>query len=251
MSEPTALVLAAGKGTRMRSELPKPLVPVGGQPIVLRLLDSLQAAGVTDTVLVVGHGADQVRAAVGARARYAEQPEPQGMAHAVACARAALGDADEIYVFVGDSPLLKPASIQALRDHHRATGAAVTFLTAEFPAPLPYARVIWGAGGRVARCVEARDASPSELAERWLLSSHYLFRAKDLWDHLDGILPHPRTGERYLTDILDAMLFADLRIEAAVIADWRELVGPNTPDELAWAEAVLRGEDPPLPESTP
>lgn len=251
MRPPTALVLAAGKGTRMRSTLPKPLVPVAGVPLVLRLLDALEATGVTDKVLVVGHGAAEVRAAVGDRARTAMQEDQRGMAHAVAVARDTVGPADEIYVFVGDTALLRPASIQALCDEHRRRGAAVSFLTATFPHRLPYARVIRAPDGSVDRCVEERDASPEERAVREYLSSHYLFRADALWPYLPGIQPHPRTQELYLTDIL-ALLRADgRRIEAVSIPDWRELVGPNTPEEVQWAEGVLAGEDPPFPDESP
>lgn len=248
MREPSALVLAAGKGTRMRSTLPKPLVPVAGVPLVTRLLDALAEAGVRDVVLVVGHGADQVMQAVGPRARYALQPEPRGMAHAVDCAHEAMGEADELYVFVGDTALLRPASIRALRDHHRNSGAAASFLTATFAPRLPYARVVRGPDGSVARCVEERDAGPDELPIREYLSSHYLFRAEALWPYLGDIRPHPVTGELYLTDILGLLLEDGQRVEAVSIPDWRELVGPNTPAEVAWAEAVLRGEDPPFPE---
>lgn len=242
---PSALVLAAGRGTRMRSTRPKPLMPVAGRPIALWLLDSFAAAGVTDVVAVVGYGAEQVQAALAGRARFALQAQQLGMAHAVASAREALGDAAEIFVFVGDGPLVRPESIRALLAHHRATDAAVSFLCADFPIDLPYARIIQDADGRVIRAVEARDADPADLAARRLLGSHYLFQAAALWRWLGDIQPHPQTGERYLTDILGLMLAAGERVEALVIPDWRELVGPNTPEELVWAEGVLADREAP------
>ena len=248
MREPSALVLAAGKGTRMHSPLPKPLVPVGGRAIVLRLLDALAEAGVSDRVLVVGHGEASVRAAVGDRARFVTQHEQRGMAHAVACAREAMGDASEIYVFVGDTALLRPASIRALRDAHRARRAAVSFLTADFPVRLPYARVLRGPDGGVAAVIEERDAPSDALAVRQYMSSHYLTRADALWPYLDRVKPHPVTGELYLTDVLGMVLAEGRLVHAERIPDWRELVGPNTPEEVAWAEGVLAGEDRPFPE---
>ena len=248
MGEPSALVLAAGKGTRMRSPLPKPLVPVAGRAIVLRLLDALAEAGVTDRVLVVGHGAEQVMAAVGDRARFALQTEQRGMAHAVACAREAMGDCEEIYVFVGDTALLRAASIRTLRDGHRASGAAVSFLTSDFPVRLPYARVIRGQRGEVSAVIEERDAPSGALALREYMSSHYLFRADGLWPYLERVKPHPVTGELYLTDVLGMVLAEGRLVNAVSIPDWRELVGPNTPEEVSWAEGVLAGEDPPFPE---
>lgn len=248
---PVAVILAAGKGTRMRSDLPKPLVPVAGRPILVWLLDSLAAAGVGEAVVVVGHGADQVRAALGDRVRYAVQAEQRGMAHAVACAREAVGDAPELLVFVGDGPLIRPASVQALVARHRETAADVTILTARFPTSLPYARVLRDEAGKICRVVEERDATPEEAAARELLGSHYLFRAEALWAFLGQIQPHPVTGERYLTVILDLMIASGRRVESVLLPDWRELVGPNTPEERLWAEAVLAGGDPPLPERRP
>ena len=223
----------------MRSPLPKPLVPIGGRAILLRLLDAVQAAGVTDIVVVVGHGADQVRAALPAGVRTALQPEQRGMAHAVACAREAIGEAREILIFVGDSPLLFSESVTALIAHHRGTGAAASFLTARFPRDFPYARVIFDAAGRVAGCVEARDASPEQHAIPYYMTSHYLFDAAALWRALPAIGPHGDTGELYLTDILDLLIAAGERVEAVEVDDWRQLVGPNTPEEVVWAEEVL------------
>lgn len=249
MSDPTAIILAAGRGTRMRSTLPKPLVPVAGRAIVARLIDSLEAAGVGDVVLVVGFGADQVRAALGDRVRYAVQADQQGMAHAVECAREAAGDASELLVFVGDGPLVRPQSVSRLIEVHRATGAAASFLTARFPVHLPYARVAFDATGSVSAATEARDATSEALALPHYLSSHYLFRAAALWPRLARIAPHPRTGERYLTDIVGLLIADGLRVQAVEIDDWRELVGPNTPEEVAWAEGVLAGHEPPFPAS--
>lgn len=248
MSNPTAVVLAAGRGSRMRSALPKPLVPVSGKPIVVRLLDSLDVAGLSDQIVVVGYGEAQVRAELGDRVRYARQPDPQGMAQAVEVARDAVGAASEVLVFVGDGPLVRPESVRRLVEVHRATGADASFLTARFPVHLPYARAFFDETGRVSRTVEARDATPEELAHPFYLSSHYLFRAEALWPRLRRIQPHPRTGERYLTDIVALLVAEGRRVQAVPIADWRELVGPNTPEEVVWAEGVLVGQDPPLPQ---
>lgn len=238
-----ALVLAAGKGTRMRTSLPKVLVPLADRPLVLHLLDAIGATGVARRILVVGHGADQVRETLGPRWEYVLQAEQLGMAHAVSMARDLLDRPEgpgHLVVTVGDSPLLRPATLRSLLDLHLRSGAACSFLTAVYPdPPPPYARVIRDAGGRVVRCVEVHGATAEERAVRELLTSHFVFRSRDLWDHLDTIRPHPVTGERYLTDIVAPLVAAGRRVEALPVVDAGELAGLNTPEEVAWAATVL------------
>jgi len=244
MSQVCAVVLAAGKGTRMRSPEPKVLVPVAGRPLVGHLLGALEGAGVRDVVVVIGHRADEVRAALGPRYRYALQSEQRGMAHAVACAREAVGDAEQVVVTVGDAPLLRAATFARMLDHHGRTDAACTFLTSVYPEPLPpYARVIRDPSGRVVHCVEERSATPEQRQVRELLTSQYVFQAEALWAHLGGVAPHPDTGELYLTDIVPLLIAAGRRVEAVVVDDHTELTGPNTLEEVAWAEARLAERD--------
>lgn len=240
LSQSAAVLLAAGKGTRMRSPLPKPLVPLAGRALVLRLLDAVEGAGVGRPIAVVGHGADQVRAALPPRVETALQEVRDGTASAVACAEAAAAGAPEVFVLVGDSPLLRADSLQALAAHHRSTGAACSFLTATFPVSYPYARVIRAADGSVLACIEERDCTPEQAELRELLTSHYLFDAAALWRALPTVPRHPETGERYLTDVIAAIREDGGRVEALAIEDWQELVGLNTPEEVAWAEGVLR-----------
>jgi bifunctional N-acetylglucosamine-1-phosphate-uridyltransferase/glucosamine-1-phosphate-acetyltransferase GlmU-like protein len=163
------------------------------------------------------------------------------MAHAVGCAREAVGDAAHVVVTVGDAPLLRAATLRRMLDHHLQSVADCTFLCAVFPEPLPpYARVVRDAAGRVVHCVEQRDATSEQLAIRELLTSQYVFSAAALWAHLDEVTPHPETGERYLTDIVPRMLAAGRSVEAVRVDDPAELTGPNTLEEVAWAEEVLQ-----------
>jgi len=239
LSGTAAVLLAAGKGTRMRSHLPKPLVPLAGRGLTLRLLDAVVAAGIEHPVVVVGHGAEQVRAALPAGTTTAFQAVRDGTASAVDAAREAVADAEHVFVLVGDSPLLQPERLRALYAHHRATSAACTFLTATFPVSYPYARVMRAPHGEVVACIEERDCTPEQAAIRELLTSHYVFEAEALWSALARVAPHPETGERYLTDVIELIGFEGA-VEALVIDDWRELVGLNTPEDVAWAEGVLR-----------
>lgn len=239
LSGTAAVLLAAGKGTRMRSELPKPLVPLAGRGLTLRLLDAVRGAGIGHPVVVVGHGSEQVRAALPPGTATAFQAVRDGTAAAVECAREAVGDAEHVFVLVGDSPLLRPESLQALFDHHRRTSAACSFLTATFPVSYPYARVMRAPHGEVVACIEERDCTPEQKLIRELLTSHYVFQADALWSALARVPPHPETGERYLTEVIELIGFEGA-IEALSIEDWRELVGLNTPEDVAWAEGVLR-----------
>lgn len=225
----------------MRSPVPKPLVPVAGVPMLHRLLRALGAAGIGRIAVVVGHGASAVRASLDPTIAAAEQRVRDGTASAVEAGRSAAGDAGHVLVFVGDSPLVRPETIRALLDRHRGTGAACTFLLARFPRPFPYARVLRDPDGRVTGCVEERDATPAERSIDEYLTSHYAFRAAALWAHLPAVPRHPRTGERYLTDVLALLAGAGEEIDALVVDDWRELVGLNTPEDVAWAEGVLVG----------
>ncbi len=235
-----ALVLAAGRGTRMKSPLPKVLVPVAGRSIAQRLADNLEAAGVSQLCFVVGHRADEVKAALGPRYAYVLQEQQLGMAHAVEMARDTLmGRAEHVLVTVGDSPLLQPASIQRLIQRHLGTGAACTFFTATYQPPPPYARVIRGPDGSVRLCIEERDCTPEQRQVRELLTSHYVFEARALWDHLASVPVHPITGERYLTDITRSFQRHGLAMQAVPVADAAELTGLNSLEDVAMAERWL------------
>lgn len=240
MSDITALILAAGRGTRMKSPLPKVLVPVAGRSIAQRLADNLEAAGVSRLCFVVGHRADEVRAALGPRYDYVLQEQQLGMAHAVEMARATLqGRAAHVLVTVGDSPLLRPGTIRGLIQRHLDTGAACTFFTATYDPPPPYARVLRGPGGDVLCCVEERDCTPEQTQVHELLTSHYVFRADALWEHLASVPVHPVTGERYLTDITRAFQRYGLSMQAVPVQDAAELTGLNSLEDVAMAEAWL------------
>jgi bifunctional N-acetylglucosamine-1-phosphate-uridyltransferase/glucosamine-1-phosphate-acetyltransferase GlmU-like protein len=234
-----AVVMAAGRGTRMGSDLPKPLIRLGEKPLVHHLLDAIGTAGIQRRIVVIGHDATRVATALGPEIDTAVQPLLNGTASALQAAQSAVGAATQVLVTVGDSPLLTADSIRYLLTQHRKTRAACSFLTAQFERHFPYGRVLRGADGQVLGCVEERHASPAQRQIREYLSSHYVFNAEALWRTLPQIKPHPESQERYLTDIISLMVEAGERVEAVVIDDWRELVGLNTPDDLLWAQGVL------------
>jgi len=235
-----AIILAAGKGTRMRSALPKPIVPFKGKPIVSYLIDSFTQAGVEDKYLIVGHGAEEVRNEIGDDVHYVYQTEQKGTAHAVQQVYKTMAWKDtNVFVFVGDSPLIQATTIKQLEKHHRDTDASCTFLTAVFPIDLPYARVIKSNTGQLLACVEEKNASPDQLKIRELLTSHFIFKGNDLFQHLNEIKADRDNQEFYLTDIIQIFLDKGLKVETLQIDSYKELVGLNTPEDIQWAEDAL------------
>ena len=235
-----AIILAAGKGTRMRSSLPKPIVPFRGKPIVSYLIDGFTKAGVEDKYLIVGHGAEEVRNEIGEDVHYVYQKEQKGTAHAVQQVYETMAWKDtNVFVFVGDSPLIQATTIKQLEKHHRDTDASCTFLTALFPIDLPYARVIKNDHGKVLACVEEKNASPDELKIRELLTSHFIFKGNDLFQYLNEIKADTDNQELYLTDIIQIFLNNRLNVETLQIDSYKELVGLNTPEDIQWAEGAV------------
>ncbi|MGN6647523.1 MAG: NTP transferase domain-containing protein [Cytophaga sp.] len=235
-----AIILAAGKGTRMRSYLPKPLVSFKEKPIVLHIIEAFEKAGIEEINLIVGYEAPKVISVIEDKANYILQPKQNGTADAVKQAKNHVHwKGQNVFVFVGDAPLITPETIHALELHHIKTGAGCTFLTATFDIDLPYARVIRNDAGVVIGCVEERNANKEQLKIRELLSSHFIFKGDDLFELLDSIEPDPKNDEYYLTDIIQIFLSKGLKVEALSIDHYQELVGLNTPEDLQWAEQFV------------
>jgi bifunctional UDP-N-acetylglucosamine pyrophosphorylase/glucosamine-1-phosphate N-acetyltransferase len=247
----SAIVLAAGAGTRMHSELPKPLHPLLGRAMVLHVLDALAVAGVDEVVVVVGHGAALVESEVRSGARpdlavtFAVQPEQRGTGDAVAIGLAALGDpleqgVEDVLVVPGDTPLLQARSIDELRRRHAEARAAATVLVARLPDPTGYGRVLAGRDGRVAGIVEQADASASELAIDLVNTSVYCFDRSLLAPALRRLAPTNAQGELYLTDVVGVLHDAGCTTLAVELDDPDDARGVNDRLQLASAESVLR-----------
>lgn len=232
-----AIILAAGKGTRMRSDLPKPLVSFKEKPIVIHIIEAFEKAGITDIQLVVGYEANKVISTIENRAHYILQKKQNGTADAVKQAEAAIDWHNEnIFVFVGDAPLITSETIKQLEAHHIHSGASCTFLTATFDIDLPYARVIKNDAGIVIACIEEKNATKEQLKIKELLSSHFIFKGDDLFKYIHQIEPDPKNEEYYLTDIIPIFLSKGLKVETLQVDHYQELVGLNTPEDLQWAE---------------
>jgi bifunctional UDP-N-acetylglucosamine pyrophosphorylase/glucosamine-1-phosphate N-acetyltransferase len=233
------IILAAGVGLRMKSTLPKVLHRVCGRPMIRYVLDAAAEAGFGRPVVVVGRGADAVRAEVGEGALFAEQPEQRGTADAV---RVGLGAADEgeILVLYGDVPLVRPATLRGLVARHREARPAITVLTARLHDPTGYGRIVRGPDGGVARIVEEADASPEERAIREINPGTYVFDGAALREGLGQLRPANVQGEYYLTDLIGWALASGRRVEAVAAGDSVEVLGVNSRRDLALVESAMR-----------
>jgi bifunctional UDP-N-acetylglucosamine pyrophosphorylase/glucosamine-1-phosphate N-acetyltransferase len=236
--EIAVVVLAAGRGTRMKSRLPKVLHPLAGRPLLHIPLRAAEALAPARLVVVVGREAGAVRQAFEGRALFAEQAEPRGTGHAVLAAEPALeGFHGDVLVLYGDTPLLRPESLRRMVEHKRRSGAALVVLSAEVEVP---GIVVRDAEGRLARIVEATDATPEELAIPERNTGVYLVDRDLLWKSLARVGDQNAQGEIYLTAIVEILLAEGHRAEVLRLEDADEAIGVNTRVELARAAEVVR-----------
>jgi bifunctional UDP-N-acetylglucosamine pyrophosphorylase/glucosamine-1-phosphate N-acetyltransferase len=238
------VVIAAGKGTRMRSALPKELHPLCGRSMIGHVLAVADALDPLYTVVVLSpEKLDPARARAGDRYVYAVQAEQLGTGHAVLQARAALpGPSDDVLVLYGDTPLLRSETARAVVDLRRSSGALVGIMSMHAEPPSGYGRIVRDAAGRVVAIVEERNATPEQFALTECNSGVMCFDAAWLWQALDRIPRNPVKGEYYLTDLAE-MAVAERGPGAAVAlpaADAREAWGINDRVQLAQAEGALR-----------
>ncbi len=241
MQTVVAAVLAAGQGTRMKSDLLKVLHPVAGKPMVGHVVEAAQAAGMQDVIVVVGYQGDRVRAALGDRVRYAEQAEQLGTGHAVMQAAPLLqGVEGHLLILYGDNTLLRPETIKGLMERHVSAGAAATTLTAVMLDPRGLGRIIRDGRGRYLRTVEEKDATPEQKAINEVMSGIFCFRLPLLFDLLARLRADNVQKEYYLTDVLGLLVQDGQTVEVEVASDWRDVIGPNNRRQLAAAEAIMR-----------
>ncbi len=236
------VILAAGKGTRMKSDLPKVLHQVAARPMLAYSLDLASAVSDMPPVVIVGYKADEVKAAVQTPATFVEQTEQLGTGHAVMQAQDALqGKADTVMVYFADMPLITPETVRRIQTKHQETGATVTMLTVIAEDPRGFGRLVRDEQGRAQFIVEEIEATAEQKAIKELNASVYCFDADWLWPALHRIQPSPRKREYYLTDLV-GMAVADGRKVEVVITDTpEEVLGVNTRAHLAEAERVVRG----------
>jgi bifunctional UDP-N-acetylglucosamine pyrophosphorylase/glucosamine-1-phosphate N-acetyltransferase len=232
------VILAAGRGTRMKSDLPKALHRVCGRPMMIYVVDTARELTGTSPLVVVGHGAEQVRQALGNLADTVLQEPQLGTGHAVMQARAALeGKADTVLVAYGDTPFISVETLRAMLERHATENAAATLLTFHPPDPLRFGRIVRKEAGPVQAVVEFKEAAPEQKTIRECNSGINCFQANWLWSHI-GQLP-VKHGERYLTDLVK-LAVAEGRTVATFEADPDEVMGIDDRARLAWAETKMR-----------
>ncbi len=241
MANLTAVILAAGKGTRMKSKLPKVLHKVGGHPMLEHVMDAAEAAGCRDNVVVIGHGAELVRELVGDRARIALQAEQLGTGHAVLQAADTLKDfTGTVMILCGDTPLLEADELEKFYAEHVKSGAAATVMSALMDDPFGYGRILRDANGDVAGIVEQKDASEEQKQIKEINTGNYCVEAPLLFEVLRTLGNDNAQGEYYLTDVLAKLRAMGKKVGGVITADSEMIMGVNSRRQLAEAESVMR-----------
>jgi bifunctional UDP-N-acetylglucosamine pyrophosphorylase/glucosamine-1-phosphate N-acetyltransferase len=236
----TAVLLAAGQGTRMKSSLPKMLHPICGKPILSHALTAVGQVSEEAPVVIVGHEADRVRQAISGEVRFVIQDQQLGTGHAVMQAESLLQDkTDYVLVTYGDMPLLQASTLIRLVETQKSNRGPMTMLTVIADDPRGFGRVMRNADGTVAAIVEEFVATPEQLQVKELNVGAYCFKADWLWNALHRIKVSPK-GEYYLTDTAELAVRDGLPIQAVVCDEIAETIGINTRVDLADAEAVMR-----------
>lgn len=238
-----AVILAAGKGTRMESELPKVIHDVSGKPMINYVIDAVNEAGVvsSDTCLVVGYKAEQVKAVVGDTVSYAMQEEQLGTGHAVKCASDFIGKDGVTIVLCGDTPLITGETLKKLVKTHMEEKNVITVLTAVVDNPTGYGRIIKDSWGKFVKIVEQKDATQEEERVHEINSGMYIFDSKILSTALAKLNNHNAQGEYYLTDTIEIVKTEGLgEVSTMVLDDIDEIKGVNSLEQLAEAEMILK-----------
>lgn len=243
MSAPVAIILAAGKSKRMMSETPKVLHQACGKTLVDHVLDAAREAGATRSVVIVGHKAEIVEAALRHHpdVEFALQAEQKGTGHAVMMAREQLkGHHGPVLVLTGDTPLLRGRSLAGLLDDLRTNKAACVVGTAKTENNVGLGRIVRDAEGNFLRIVEQRDASPEEQAITEINTGCFAYDCEALFGALDEIRPNNSQGELYLTDCAEILRRKGHTVLASNRLDITEALGVNTQEQLAEVEAVMK-----------
>ncbi len=236
-------IMAAGKGTRLKSKHPKVLHEIGGKPILAYVIaTATKVVPAKDVFVIIGHEAERVREAVAdTGVNFVLQAEQRGTGHALMVAREALSGYDQVIVLSGDAPLITAETVKKLSDFHRAQKATMTLLSADLDNPYGYGRVIHQArGSKVRAVVEEKSANPQQKKIREINSGFYAFAMPDLYKHIDSLSTKNAHGEYYLTDMAGVFHRAGKKVVAIKTEDAGEILGSNTRGEMMMLDARLR-----------
>jgi bifunctional UDP-N-acetylglucosamine pyrophosphorylase/glucosamine-1-phosphate N-acetyltransferase len=234
------VILAAGQGTRMKSDKPKVLHQIVGKPMVQYAIEVANSIGSQRPIVVIGHGAEQVKQTIGDRVEYVLQSPQRGTGHALLEARAQIDPASETgLVLYGDTPFIGAETLQRLLATHRGARAALSLITFTPDDPALYGRMVRDANGRVVDIVEYKEATPEQRAIREVNSGIFCYQTRWLLEHLDQLQPRAGHGEYYLTDLV-SIAAQEQAITATCSCDEAEVLGINDRAQLAVAERLMR-----------
>lgn len=241
------VILAAGKGSRMKSEVPKALTLVCGKPILQHLYESIRESGLTEKpIVVINSHQPRLCEAFDADSDYAIQDEPLGTGHAVACAQDVVSDADSVIVLYGDHPFISHRSLRRLAELHERAGEVITIMTTTVPsfedwrsAYLHWGRILRDRDGSITGIREYKDALDEEKRIREVNPALYCFNAEWLWKHISAIQNENANREYYLTDLVSLAVNQGHKIASMNIAS-EEAIGINTLEEREVAESLLK-----------
>ena len=236
-----ALVLAAGQGKRIKSDLPKVLHKVCGKEMLKHVIDSIRNSGIDDIDVIIGKGAELVKErTLDKKVSYSLQAEQLGTGHAVKCAKEFLNDKKGVVaIFAGDTPLIKQSTIERLFNDHIENKNAATILTSIVEDPTGYGRIVRGENNQVLKIVEHKDCNEEELKINEMNTAIYCFDVELLVSALDKINNNNNQGEYYLTDVIEILKSEGKRV-GAVVTEYEETIGVNSRVQLAEAEEILK-----------
>lgn len=243
-SQLSAIILAAGKGTRMRSDLPKVVFPIADRPMVCAVVDACRAAGVGRIVVIVGYKQEKVREALqGYEVEYAIQTEQLGTGHAVMSAAPAFeaaGQNDNAFVLCGDGPLIRAATLRRVLEVHTSAQASATLATAVIENPSGYGRIDRNPDGSFRAIVEQKNCTETQLKIREVNPSYYCFNTRSLFASLKDVKRNPVSNEYYITDVPELLLAGGRRVEVIEAVPPEDVLSINTPEDLAEVDRIYR-----------
>lgn len=242
MSKLKAVILAAGRGTRMNSDLPKVVHKCMGQPMVHYVIKAAKESGALDVCVIVGYKSKEVKDAIYDMVEYAEQTEQLGTGHAVKCAKEFIGTEGDTIVLCGDTPLITGETLTELVDLHKKQSNGVTVLSAILENAAGYGRIIRDADGNFLKIVEDKDATEEEKEVREVNSGMYIFNSEALSASLDMLSNNNVAGEYYLTDTIALIKKIGLKVSAMPVtgATVNQILGVNTVEQLKIAEEIMK-----------
>ena len=237
----SAVILAAGKGVRMHSNIPKVVHRVAGTPMIKHVVHAVNRAGIDKITLVVGQQQELIKELLGTQSiLYATQAEQLGTGHALLQAYSNVREDDMVLVVAGDTPLLQAKTLQALITYHQESHAAATVLSTVIDEPYGYGRIVRDENGLLLRIVEEKDASPEEKKICEINSGMYCLQVKEAFAALQNLGSSNAQGEYYLTDILEILRHNGQKVEVYLTEARDDIYGINNREQLAWAEKIMR-----------